>query len=72
MHRSPCGTPRDLRRVLAREGMTGPAPIFEGEMGFERLVSQAPLDSVVLSPDASMILKTSVKFWPAISQPERD
>jgi 2-methylcitrate dehydratase len=51
--------------LLAREGMTGPAPIFEGEMGFERLVSQAPLDSVTLSPDASMILKTSIKFWPA-------
>jgi 2-methylcitrate dehydratase len=51
--------------LLAREGMTGPAPIFEGEMGFERLVSQAPLDPVVLSPDASMILKTSIKFWPA-------
>ncbi|HEY5706259.1 MAG TPA: MmgE/PrpD family protein [Terrimicrobiaceae bacterium] len=51
--------------LLAREGMTGPAPIFEGEMGFERLVSQAPLDSLVLSPDASLILKTSIKFWPA-------
>jgi 2-methylcitrate dehydratase len=51
--------------LLAREGMTGPAPIFEGEMGFERLVSQAPLDPIVLSPDASMILKTSIKFWPA-------
>jgi 2-methylcitrate dehydratase len=51
--------------MLAREGMTGPAPIFEGEMGFERLLSQAPLDSVVLSTDASMILKTSIKFWPA-------
>ena len=51
--------------LLAREGMTGPAPIFEGEMGFERLLSQAPLGSVVLSPDASMILKTSIKFWPA-------
>jgi 2-methylcitrate dehydratase len=51
--------------LLAREGMTGPTPIFEGEMGFERLVSQAPLDSIVLSPDASVILKTSIKFWPA-------
>ncbi len=25
--------------MLAREGMTGPAPIFEGTMGFEKLVS---------------------------------
>ncbi|HEY2952588.1 MAG TPA: MmgE/PrpD family protein, partial [Verrucomicrobiae bacterium] len=25
--------------LLAREGMTGPAPIFEGEKGFEKLVS---------------------------------
>src|SRR5207248_1066103 len=25
--------------MLAREGMTGPSPIFEGEKGFEKLVS---------------------------------
>src|SRR2546428_391458 len=29
--------------LLARAGMTGPAPIFEGEMGFAKLVS-GPLD----------------------------
>src|SRR3989454_5780543 len=49
--------------LLAREGMTGPAPIFEGEKGFEKLVS-GPLD-VALPSDDFMILKTSIKFWPA-------
>src|SRR5207247_5553995 len=33
--------------LLAREGMTGPAPIFEGEKGFEKLVS-GPLDEFSL------------------------
>jgi 2-methylcitrate dehydratase len=31
------GAPRRfLRAALPAEGMTGPAPIFEGEMGFEK------------------------------------
>src|ERR1051325_7034305 len=47
---------------LARAGMTGPAPIFEGEKGFEKLVS-GPLD--VRFGGDFMILKTCVKFWPA-------
>jgi 2-methylcitrate dehydratase len=51
--------------LLAAEGMTGPAPIFEGTMGFEKLVSQAPLDGVLLQYADFMILKTSIKFWPA-------
>ncbi|HEY3899471.1 MAG TPA: MmgE/PrpD family protein [Chthoniobacter sp.] len=51
--------------LLAAEGMTGPAPIFEGAMGFEKLVSQAPLDGVLLQYADFMILKTSIKFWPA-------
>src|SRR5207248_4246562 len=57
--------------LLAREGMTGPAPIFEGEKGFEKLVS-GPLNDFKLPTVASgmsredvMILKTSIKFWPA-------
>jgi 2-methylcitrate dehydratase len=50
--------------LLAREGMTGPAPIFEGEKGFEKLVS-GPLGEVALSDKDFMILKTSIKFWPA-------
>lgn len=58
--------------MLAREGMTGPAPIFEGVNGFERLIS-GPLDIGgpfgADAPSASkldwMILKTSIKYWPA-------
>ncbi|TMP99380.1 MAG: MmgE/PrpD family protein [Verrucomicrobia bacterium] len=55
--------------LLAREGMTGPAPIFEGEKGFQALVS-GPLDARVgdwgKDRDGKfMILNTSIKFWPA-------
>jgi 2-methylcitrate dehydratase len=51
--------------LLAAEGMTGPAPIFEGAMGFEKLVSKADLGGIVLNPAEFMILKTSIKYWPA-------
>lgn len=51
--------------LLAAEGMTGPAPIFEGVMGFEKLVSQAPLGGVVFPTGDFMITKTSIKAWPA-------
>jgi 2-methylcitrate dehydratase len=58
--------------LLAREGMTGPAPIFEGEKGFEKLVSGLPMEGFKLpgaecglATDDFMILKTSIKFWPA-------
>lgn len=57
--------------MLAREGMTGPAPIFEGEKGFEKLVSGSMQDARVWFDTASlaqrdwMILRTSIKFWPA-------
>ena len=58
--------------TLAAEGMTGPAPIFEGEKGFEKLVSgplpiAAPFSadaSAVDPPDGFMITKTSIKCWP--------
>src|SRR5881394_3510 len=53
--------------MLAREGVTGPAPIFEGEKGFQALVS-GPLDARVENWGKGgdfMILNTSVKFWPA-------
>ena len=56
--------------MLAAEGMTGPAPIFEGANGFEKLIS-GPIDlRGPFSVDADwlgdfMILKTSIKFWPA-------
>lgn len=55
--------------LLAAEGLTGPAPIFEGEMGFfkqvsgefelEKLAGEEPGD------DDFMIKRTSIKFWPA-------
>lgn len=51
--------------LLAAEGMTGPAPIFEGAMGFERLVSQADLGGIVFTPGDFMIMRTSIKHWPA-------
>jgi 2-methylcitrate dehydratase len=54
--------------LLARAGMTGPAPIFEGEKGFEKLVLGGPLGVRVGEWGQAgdfMILKTSIKFWPA-------
>jgi len=60
--------------LLARAGMTGPAPIFEGQMGFEKQlgVSLGNLGEKFVVPfpkakhgPAAMILKTSVKYWPA-------
>src|SRR5256714_97092 len=62
--------------LLAKAGMTGPAPIFEGQMGFEKQLGVA-LGNIgekfVKRPDAktpsegtaAMILNTSIKFWPA-------
>jgi 2-methylcitrate dehydratase len=61
--------------LLARAGMTGPAPIFEGAMGFEKELGVS-LGNVAEVFDkrreampgkgpASMILKTSIKYWPA-------
>src|SRR3977135_2571339 len=61
--------------LLAREGMTGPAPIFEGAMGFEkqlgvslgnvREVFDKTKEAIPGEGPASMILKTSRKYWPA-------
>jgi 2-methylcitrate dehydratase len=61
--------------LLAAAGMTGPAPIFEGQMGFEKElgVSLGDVASVFDKKKeampgkgpASMILKTSIKYWPA-------
>src|SRR6267143_1828560 len=62
--------------LLARAGMTGPAPIFEGQMGFEKELGVSLGDvgeKFVKRPDArspeegtaAMILKTSIKYWPA-------
>jgi 2-methylcitrate dehydratase len=61
--------------LLARAGMTGPAPIFEGAMGFEKElgvslgnvaeVFDKTNEAVAGEGPASMILKTSIKYWPA-------
>jgi 2-methylcitrate dehydratase len=54
--------------------MTGPGPIFEGQMGFEKQlgVSLGNVGEKFAVPfakngegAASMILRTSIKFWPA-------
>ena len=60
--------------LLARAGMTGPAPIFEGQMGFEKQLGVSldnisekfavPFPKTEQGP-ASMILRTSIKYWPA-------
>lgn len=55
--------------MLAAEGLTGPSPIFEGEMGFFKQVSGpfelAKLGGEQPGDDDFMIKKTSIKFWPA-------
>lgn len=58
---------------LAQAGMTGPAPIFEGQMGFWAEVSgefEVDVDSFGGGPGAAaqqpfMIDRTYIKFWPA-------
>jgi 2-methylcitrate dehydratase len=58
--------------LLAAEGMTGPAPIFEGELGFMKLLTGpfevAPLGAEGRRPAGAedfMITHTYIKFWPA-------
>jgi 2-methylcitrate dehydratase len=55
--------------MLAAAGMTGPSPIFEGDKGFEKLVSRQPIElrgPMVGERDEQglMILRTSIKCWP--------
>src|SRR2546429_3020668 len=60
--------------LLARAGITGPGPIFEGQMGFEKQLGVSlgnlgekfavPLPKSEHGP-AAMILKTNIKYWPA-------
>src|SRR5262249_38792157 len=52
--------------LLAAEGMTGPAPIFEGEVGLMKLLT-GPFDIPALGggDQPFMITKTYIKFWPA-------
>lgn len=56
--------------ILAAEGLTGPAPIFEGDLGFFRLVTReafdpAPFGGEPGNTDGFMINKTYIKYWPA-------
>ena len=56
--------------TLAAEGLSGPAPIFEGDLGFFQLVTReafepAPMGSELGNTDGFMIDKTYIKFWPA-------
>jgi 2-methylcitrate dehydratase len=54
--------------LLAAEGMTGPAPIFEGELGLMKLVTRTPFDVPALGGEDGqpfMINETYIKFWPA-------
>ncbi len=56
-----------LAATLAAEGLTGPSPLFEGDMGFWQQVS-GPFNLTQLGgPDAGdwMLPKTSIKFVPA-------
>jgi 2-methylcitrate dehydratase len=53
--------------LLAREGLTGPSPLFEGDMGFWQQVS-GPFSIAQLGGPAAndwMLPKTSIKFVPA-------
>jgi 2-methylcitrate dehydratase len=56
--------------TLAAEGLSGPAPIFEGDLGFFQLVTREPFDPApfgteIGNTDGFMINKTYIKFWPA-------
>jgi 2-methylcitrate dehydratase len=56
--------------LLAGEGLTGPAPIFEGDLGFMKLVTRtpfvvAPLGGEDGSDQPYMLPQTYIKFWPA-------
>jgi 2-methylcitrate dehydratase len=52
--------------LLAADGMTGPAPIFEGEVGFMKLLT-GPFTLAELGGNGRpfMISGTYIKFWPA-------
>jgi 2-methylcitrate dehydratase len=52
--------------LLAAEGLTGPAPIFEGEVGLMKLIT-GPFELAPLGGDGRpfMMTRTYIKFWPA-------
>jgi 2-methylcitrate dehydratase len=56
--------------TLAAAGMTGPAPIFEGDLGFMKLVTREPFAVAPMGAEFDdetpfMIDHTYIKFWPA-------
>lgn len=54
--------------MLARKGMTGPAPIFEGEMGFFKQISgpfKLDVGRFGQRGRGFKVLDTYVKYWPA-------
>ncbi len=54
--------------LLAAEGMTGPAPIFEGELGFMKLLTRTQFEVARMGAENGstdfMMTKTYIKFWP--------
>lgn len=52
--------------LLAADGLTGPAPIFEGDLGIMKLIS-GPFEVAPLGGKGQpfMITGTYIKFWPA-------
>jgi 2-methylcitrate dehydratase len=52
--------------VLAGEGLTGPAPIFEGDLGIMKLIT-GPFEVAPFGGDGRpfMMTRTYIKFWPA-------
>ena len=51
--------------TLAAEGLTGPAPIFEGEVGFMKLLTGPFTVAPLGGKQPFMITQTYIKFWPA-------
>ena len=56
--------------MLASEGMSGPAPIFEGDLGFMKLVTRDQFQVAAMGAEDGksqdfMMTKTYIKFWPA-------
>jgi 2-methylcitrate dehydratase len=56
--------------TLAGAGLTGPAPIFEGDVGFMKLVTREPFSAAPMGAEFDddapfKINDTYVKFWPA-------
>src|SRR5437868_2990843 len=52
--------------LVAAEGLTGPAPIFEGDLGIMKLLT-GPFELAALGGKGQpfMITQTYIKFWPA-------